>query len=216
MGRMSWLARGVFYAFATVCLILSIGTAVLWHRSYRVFDGLSRSRAATDDVIFHSNMGVLAFQYVGRPPPSPFVMYGAADHDGNWIHGHWPASAGAYVYPDPSDPGVRRTWRWGGFGYLRSDGSDRKPEPTVQSFSSSGRRIFFPSRRIEVPHAAVVVVLAIPPAVALRMALRRRRTGRRRAAGQCVTCGYDLRLTPDGEGSRSARCPECGHADARG
>jgi hypothetical protein len=60
--------------------------------------------------------------------------------------------------------------------------------------------------RTDVKHSAVVpawpgaIALAVLPAVWLSQAARRRRRAR---TGRCLTCGYDLRATPD-------RCPECG------
>ena len=53
---------------------------------------------------------------------------------------------------------------------------------------------------IGVPHGALAALFAALPAAA---ALRRARGGGRRVRGECPTCGYDLRATPE-------RCPECG------
>jgi hypothetical protein len=52
-----------------------------------------------------------------------------------------------------------------------------------------------------IPAWMLILSLAVPLAVALRVAYRRRQP----AAGHCRHCGYDLRATPD-------RCPECGQA----
>ena len=61
---------------------------------------------------------------------------------------------------------------------------------------------------VEVRHPVPVgCLLVLPTAWLATWAChheRQRRTVRRRiAAGQCVSCGYDLRATP-------GRCPECG------
>jgi hypothetical protein len=52
-------------------------------------------------------------------------------------------------------------------------------------------------------NGGVFAVLAVGVGWSYLAIQRERRTARRRAAGQCVACGYDLRESPE-------RCPECG------
>jgi hypothetical protein len=60
-------------------------------------------------------------------------------------------------------------------------------------------------REWTVPYWFLVLILAVPPAIAVTTALRARQ---RRRHGLCPACGYDLRATPD-------RCPECGVAPSK-
>lgn len=57
------------------------------------------------------------------------------------------------------------------------------------------------------PLPFVIGLFAPLPLVDVILIRRRRRRGRRLAAGLCVRCGYDLRASPD-------RCPECGAVPA--
>jgi hypothetical protein len=89
-------------------------------------------------------------------------------------------------------PGVLWEWApddaagtvWGGFGFEFDSGGDSSN--SIASLS------------LEVPFWLPVVLFGLAPAVWLFRRLRRR------PAGLCPRCGYDLRATPD-------RCPECGH-----
>jgi hypothetical protein len=58
---------------------------------------------------------------------------------------------------------------------------------------------------VVVPHWAVALALAALPARWVLRLSRARLARRRRDAGLCRACGYDLRATAD-------KCPECGHA----
>jgi hypothetical protein len=64
-----------------------------------------------------------------------------------------------------------------------------------------------PHRRVQfnlwLPYSLVTLMFAALPVTWFVLARRRRVLARRRACGQCVRCGYDLRATP-------GRCPECG------
>ena len=58
------------------------------------------------------------------------------------------------------------------------------------------------AQRLLFPFWSVLLITGVPLALWLSARIRR---VRRRAAGRCVRCGYDLRASP-------SRCPECGHA----
>ncbi len=63
-------------------------------------------------------------------------------------------------------------------------------------------------RTVLLPHWLTIwPALLLPLIWTTRRGVQWRRERRRRNAGCCVRCGYDLRATPE-------RCPECGHVPA--
>jgi hypothetical protein len=138
------------------------------------------------------NLNRLAWHYVSEPNP-------------------FPGDSGPRYYAKPLDDDDRRPSRVptprefgpsaggvdvAGFGagrYERTWTSPSGQERTTRSHAAA-----------RVPHGFVLLALLAPPVIAIRRRARRRRRTR---AGQCLTCGYDLRATP-------GRCPECGSAGA--
>ncbi|HEX4796877.1 MAG TPA: hypothetical protein VH370_24005 [Humisphaera sp.] len=91
-------------------------------------------------------------------------------------------------------------WENLGFGYLRTTdiGFDQRLEVTLPpglfGNTQAGRM------SVSFPHWLAILVFGVAPAAHLFQLLKARK---RRRRGCCVSCGYDLRATPE-------QCPECG------
>jgi hypothetical protein len=149
-------------------LLLCLGTAALWARSYREAQYVGRS-APDGWVGALSVAGLLRFERGGY----------AADKPG-WKYDHYPAPAGGLWHEVTSRDRHGGRFRDAGFAYARID------------YTGDGRQV---RRAVYLPHWAPLAAFAAIPAVRGWRAVRRRRRFRR-AAGCCATCGYDLRATP--------------------
>lgn len=206
-------------------LLLCLATAALWVRSYWCADFLrhvapGRSWMQIDEwwiISSRGGMGVMHFtahafdlapqlegwRYADQSNRSYGVLGmwafypfgGEQDHPG-W---HWEPTS-----PPPADPrDLRDAWLlsapsrsippWTGFAWERQAKTEE-----VSDFTYQAARNY-----TSVPHALIVLVTAIAPAIWMRRFRRARLLGRRRRMGLCLVCGYDLRASP-------ARCPECG------
>ena len=170
----------VFNLAAPASAVLLVATCVLWVRSYRVRDSLSWGRPGGN---CHSAQSIHGTAQV------------LSDLDGG-------CSGGRSYQSDPLSP--QAVWHGGHSGYpVTVEWHMGLVWQTYQRIEMGwgGGGFVGHYRLIVVPYRYPAALLALVPAAWLA---RKWRRGRRRGAGLCPACGYDLRATP-------GRCPECGH-----
>jgi hypothetical protein len=184
------MTRKLFTLAAGVSAVLGVGVCVLWVRSYWVCERVYITQG-------------------GPPDPddrSRLLSGGSAQSNHGWLefeHGHrfgggWFERKEPFfrrVSPDNSESrvGYVTTRPW-----ASHDLSPRGIDFDGWTTDTAGYSAIF------IRHWIVLAPLAVAPAVWL---VRRRLGNRRKCAGCCRNCGYDLRATPD-------RCPECGTVPA--
>jgi hypothetical protein len=182
------LARHLFTAWCVLSLVLLVAVCVLWVRSGYTVD-TARYASAVDPVTslqwrvgFYSVEGQVHVCRLFRErtigPPED-VLGGGLD---------------SYPFPESPRPftgfaaGERRPL---GFGLVRKVTVDPATGPWEQRWTHTA---------VSVPHWFLALVLLVSP---IRWTLIRFVAWRRRRAGRCEACGYDLRASGE-------RCPECG------
>lgn len=123
--------------------------------------------------------------------------------DGAWLAEVGLRGNGSHLRVSVADANSRASHS--GFWMLPADGlTDGQwgfhcgDEPELAGVSVKVRRTL-----TRVPGWAFVALGLLVTLRPIQLGLARSRTSRRRAAGRCTACGYDLRATP-------GRCPECG------
>jgi hypothetical protein len=191
---MKRLRRMIYNSLTAMSLLLCLGMAGLWVRSYSRDDQFSRIQMwmggdpRGDEGRFFSlhlvsSRGRLSGERVHGytiPGYEPFCPL-------QWKWFRLPPGSRSEVYPDTV---------WGRRGLLLI----RHPPGKSHADNLTSELIF------GVPHWLPTLLFSLLPLHRLIKILRRSRCF---AAGLCPVCGYDLRATP-------ARCPECGTVNQPG
>jgi hypothetical protein len=111
-------------------------------------------------------------------------------------------------FPFPPTRSESALWCYRGYVFLRTDRfrdlSFKSGDPdAIRESARALSGVHFFLGRGYAPQPGVYIPVAVFATCTIMVVLVMWRTARRRAAGVCTVCGYDLRATPD-------RCPECG------
>jgi hypothetical protein len=183
------MKRRVSNLLAAASLVVCLGVAGLWVRSYFTRDLFLFGRAGGDGHVVQSLLGrvhwVTSFGFHSNAPGQFLHRSDRLSPQAIW-------NGGTSGYP----VGVRRR-----LGFVWQDYDDYHAD---LHFGGSGFTTHH--RLVVVPYWALCAPFAIAP---VGWAVNRMRRRQRFGAGRCTKCGYDLRATP-------AKCPECGAAVSTG
>jgi len=181
------MKRFVFNSLALVSLLLCLGMAGLWVRSYWVEDSFGGFVLKSEDETREEEH---------------------SDEVSGWFVWSRHGCCGLDGEVETTSRSLARSVTAHGWGWHR-----RSPDPETGTWAGFklarteerlGRSGFSRSIIVCVPHWFPTLVFAIAPSWWLLHQRKRRALQR---AGCCKTCGYDLRATPE-------RCPECGTVQA--
>ncbi len=209
------MRRRLFTILSTLSLLLCIGAALLWLRSYRVGDLLYRSEAETvgsgstqADLSMFSGAGGILFHRSKTQiaPDILFAVPGTIEQRISRSH------SSGYRKCGPNErslstffAGASFQWSGLGFGFLLvGSGYTASSEVfvTPSPFVRPGKYVQTITFDLRLPYWFFAAMSILPAAYLLRR-IRGWRDERRQGRGLCQKCGYDLRASGE-------RCPECG------
>ena len=188
------MRRKLLTLCSAVSLLLCAAACVLWASSYVSGRGVVVTRFLYEEGFADVPPGVIPADhyrifYLGASNGRALFNTHRMAQDGG-SRGEWPGDPQWHAYA-PADLISRPTRWWHTLGFSF--------DPAASGFDGRGDDVW-----VILPLWVPALLAAILPAWAV---LSRRSAARRRGAGRCLACGYDLRATPD-------RCPECGREPA--
>jgi len=188
------MRRKLFNIAAALSLVLCVTAGALWVRSYWVWDTVAHTTNWHPDpsgngqvfyssFLMHAN-GKITFQsFQDRTADAPQYQKRPG----------WSYARSTMTVPTPPTTGI---WNRLGFALVRED---------VVFTPPTGRE--WHKVNWTIPYWVPTLLIFLGASALACPVVARHRAARRRAAGQCGRCGYDLRGTPE-------RCPECGAVPA--
>jgi hypothetical protein len=202
------LLRILMNAATVLSLMLCVAAVVLWVRSYRSIDLVTRASARLHRAVSGGG-GLFVESLTLKAEKGSWKDTSIKPIRTTEDYGKWPGA---------SSTSPTRPWSWTEKPYararLRADAwgpdlhralpgitmIDVARQRTFDNFDGSMLTYHLTGRRAWIPYWLVVAITGLLPA--WRTFARHRRS-RRSLLNLCPACGYDLRATPN-------RCPECG------